>query len=305
MNRWLLLLILGLLWAPSFIFIKIGLTDIPPLTLVCGRVGVAGLILYITLRLRGGSLPASWGMWGRIAIMGFFATAFPFALFSIGEQFADSGLAAIFNGTTPIATAVIAHFAIREERLTPAKLLGVMLGFAGILTIFLPGVLGHSIADKSIPGLVAFAVAALSYGVSLVYARKHLRGLPPLVAPTAQLIVSTLLLVPAALLFDPPISQMPGLPALGAVLFLAVFGTALAYIFYYRLLEVANATFTSLVTYFLPPAGIFLSIVFLDEKLGWNAIAGCVLIVIGLVVMNNVMGRVRRRFRRTTVAPAD
>ncbi len=305
MNRWLLLLMLGLLWAPSFIFIKVGLHDIPPLTLAAGRITLAGLILYAVLRIRGGTLPTSPAIWRRFAVMGFFATALPFALFSIGEQYADSGLAAIFNGTTPIATALIAHFTISEERLTPTKLLGVLIGFAGIVTIVLPGMVGPAPGSGSVWGLLAFAVAALSYGISLVYGRKYLRGLAPLVAPSAQLAVSSALLVPAALILDPPMTALPGLPAVGSVLFLAVFGTALAYVLYYRLLESASATFTSLVTYFLPPAGVLLSIVFLGERLGWSALAGCIIIVIGLLVMNDVPGKAGRRFRRTNVLPAE
>lgn len=306
MNKWSLLVILGLLWAPSFIFIKIGLQDgIPPITLAAGRITLAGIILYVVLKWRGGKLPASWAMWRKFAIMGFFATAFPFALFAIGEQYAESGLAAIFNGATPIATAAIAHFFIRDERLTPARLIGVLTGFAGILTIFLPGLIGATLDNKSIWGMTLFAIAAVCYGVSIVFARKHLRGLAPLVAPTAQLIVSAIMLIPAALLFDPPMKALPGLEGVGSVVFLAVFGTALAYIAYYRMLEIASATFISLVTYFLPPIGVFLSVIFMDEQLGWNALAGCALISCGLLIMNGVVGHVSRRFRRSPVLPLE
>ena len=306
MNRWLLLLLLGLLWAPSFIFIKIGLQDgIPPITLAATRITLAALILYITLRARGGNLPRTPAMWRKFAVMGFFATALPFALFSIGEQFAPSALAAIFNGTTPIATAVIAHFAISDERLTVPKLLGVLAGFAGILTIFLPGLVGESIESAGIWGMGAFAVAAISYGISTVYARNNLRGIAPLVAPTAQLIVSSAILIPAAILFDPPMTRTPGFAGIGAVLFLAVVGTALAYIIFYKLLEITSATFISLVTYFLPPAGVFLSVIFLDEQLGWNAFAGCLLIIFGLLMMNDVIGRATRRLRRSRVVAAE
>jgi len=306
MNRWLFLLVLGLLWAPSFIFIKIGLKEgIPPITLATARITLAGIILYAILRARGGRLPGTWEMWRRFAVMGFFATALPFALFAIGEQFAASALAAIFNGTTPIATAVIAHFAIEDERLTTSRSLGVLLGFAGILTIFLPELLAHPLGDSSVGGLVAFAIAAVSYGVSIVYGRKHLRGIAPLVAPTAQLIVSSALLIPAAILIDPPMTRVPGPAGIGAVLYLAACGTALAYFLFYRLIDVANATFASLVTYFLPPAGVFLGVIFLDEHIGWSAVAGCLLIVMGLLVVNGIAGRLGRRLRRTPILPAE
>lgn len=306
MNKWSLLLVLGLLWAPSFIFIKIGLQDgIPPITLAAGRITLAAIILYVVLKVRGGTLPRSWQIWRKFAVMGFFATAFPFALFAIGEQFSESALAAIFNGATPIATAAIAHFFIDDERLNPARLIGVLTGFAGILTIFLPGLLSANLDPANVWGMAAFAVAAVSYGVSLVYARKQLRGLAPLVAPTAQVIISSLMLIPAAILFDPPMEKLPGVEGVGAVVFLAVFGTTLAYVVYYKLLEIANATFLSLVTYFLPPVGVFLSVIFMDEQLGWNALAGCALISCGLLLMNGVIGHVSRRFRRSPVLPLE
>lgn len=302
MNRWLLLIILGLLWAPSFLFIKIGLHDIPPLTLASARLGLAGIILYGALRLGGGRLPTTWAVWRKFLVMGLFASAFPFAMFSVGEQYADSTMASILNGATPIFTALLAHFFVTEERLTSRKLAGVLTAFGGIVLIFLPGLAG-GLQNKSVWGLLAFAAAAVSYGISIVYARNNLRGLPPLVGPTAQLVTGTSLLLPVAIALEWPVTQAPGLPAIGSVLFLAIFGTAIAYVVYYRLLEIASATFLSLVTYFLPPTGVLLGMIFLDEELGWNAIAGSVLVILGVLVVNDVLRRIGGRSRSARGIP--
>ncbi|MEO6046535.1 MAG: DMT family transporter [Candidatus Kapaibacterium sp.] len=293
MNPWMLLMMLAALWAPSFLFIKIGLHDIPPITLACARLGLAALLLYPALRVKGGRLPRDRETWRKMAIMGFFASALPFAMISLGETVVDSGIAAIFNGATPIATAALAHFFIAEEHLTPKRLVGVLVGFAGIVTIFLPGLLQGGNAG-SVLGMIALAVAAASYGVSIVYARRNLRGLPPLVGPTMQLGLGALILLPAALGIEGSRLQVPGLPALGALLFLAIFGTALAYIVYYRLIETSSATFLSLVTYFLPPVGVLLGVAVLDEHASWSAAAGCGLVLAGVLIVNDVLGGVRR-----------
>jgi drug/metabolite transporter (DMT)-like permease len=293
MNTWILLFSLALLWAPSFIFIKIGLEDIPPLTLATLRLGMAAVILYVVLRIRGGTIPRSWAIWRKMLTMGFLACALPYAMFSLGEVHAPSALAAILNGTTPIFTALFAHIFIREERLTRRKLIGVLVAFSGIVMIFVPGLLGISNLGGSIWGLLAFVTAAVSYGISLVYGRRNLIGLPPLVGPTMQLIGGSLILLPAALLSEGMLDHIPALPSLGALLFLAVFGTAIAYVLYYKILERTSATFLSLVTYFLPPAGAFLGVIFLDEELAWNAVAGCALVIVGVLWINNILGRRR------------
>jgi drug/metabolite transporter (DMT)-like permease len=286
MTNWLLLLFLAALWSPSFLLIKIGLEDFPPLTLATTRVLVAAVILYAVLRARGQEFPRRWSIWRKFLVMGFFSNAFPFAMFSLGELYADSGLAAILNGTTPIFTVVLAHLFIGDERLTPQKVSGVLLGFGGILFLFLPELRRGFQGQNVVLGLTAFTLAAASYGVAMVYVRRNLRGLPPLVAPTTQLTVAAAYLLPVALLLERPFDLSPGLPAISAVLALAVFGTAMAFVVYYQLVERVSATFLSLVTYILPPIGLLLGAVFLAERPGRNAVVGCLFIIFGLMVVN-------------------
>lgn len=291
------LMFLAMLWGPSFLFIKVTVAEIPPLTLVMGRVGIAALLLYLILRLRGHNLPRLGQIWGHFAVMGFFVNALPFVLFSWGEQYIDSALAAILNGTTPLFTIVLAHFFLADDRVTSTKLTGVLLGLAGLVLLIGPSFVGGLQATTW--GLLAVAVAAASYGIGMVYARKNLRNLPPLIGPTAQLIMATLYILPLALVIERPFElSMPPWSVIGSWLALAVLGTALAFVVYYRLMEQTSATYLSMVTYLVPLFGLTLGVVILDEQLTWNAYVGCGLILLGVMVVNGIFKSIR--WRRTS-----
>jgi len=286
------LLFLAALWGPSFLFIKVTVAEIPPFTLVAGRVGVAAAVLYLILRLQRRSLPRLGRVWGHFAVMGFFANALPFVLFSWGEQYIDSALAAILNGATPLFTMVLAHWLLADDRLTASKLAGVLLGFGGLLALIGPSLGGGM--QTTTWGLLAIVVAAASYGVAIVYARRHLRRLPPLVGPTAQLLMATFYILPLALLFEQPWRQsIPSWPVIGSWLALALFGTALAFVVYYHIMKQMSATFLSMVTYLVPLFGLLLGVVILDERLSWNAYLGCGLILLGVMVVNGVFSPFR------------
>ena len=286
--HWLLFFLLTLLWGPSFLVIKIGLNGFPPLTLAAGRVTIAAVLLYVFMRISGDRFPRDRGFWKKFMIMGLLANAIPFSLLMIGESLSTSALAAIFNGFTPVATAIIAHAVIPEERLNGLTLTGVIAGFGGILLLFLPSLLGQGVQGEDIlPGSLAFTGMAVSYGASMVYSRRALRGYPRFVGPTAQLLCATIALLPVALIIEWNSLRIPDAESIGALLWLAVIATAIAYIVYYRLLELTGATFLSLVTFLLPPFGAILGVLFLDETLGWNAIAGCGLILLGTGFVRN------------------
>ena len=289
--HWFLLILLALLWGPSFLIIKIGLREIPPLTLAAGRVLIAALLLYGVMRLRRNRFPRSLEFWRKFFVMGFLANALPFSLLMIGETKAPSALAAIFNGFTPVATVIIAHFVIAEERFNRRTLVGVFFGFAGILLLFLPTLSLGTTANDLLIGLLCFMGMAIGYGFSIVYSRVALRGYPGFVGPTAQLLSASVLLLPLSLVFEWEALVLPGIESLSALLWLAVIATAIAYIVYYRLLEIAGATFLSLVTLLLPPIGAILGVVFLDEQLGWEAVLGCGLILLGVGFVRNVSGK--------------
>ncbi len=282
-----LLVLLAALWGPSFLFIKVAVADIPPLTLVLGRVAVGATFLLVALRLARRSLPRDRTLWRHFAVLALIHNAVPWILFAWGEQTIDSALASILNGTTPLFTIVLAHFLVEGDRMTASKLLGVLLGFGGLVLLILPSLVTGVRATTW--GLIAVTVAAALYGVAIIYSRRHVRGLPPLVAPASTLSLATLYMLPVALVERPWTLPIPSPVALAALAALGFFGTGLAFIVYYRLLETANATYISMVTYVIPIFGVILGVLVLGEQLTWYALAGFALILLGVMVVNGLL----------------
>jgi drug/metabolite transporter (DMT)-like permease len=282
-----LMVFLAALWGPSFVFIKVGVETIPPLTLVFGRVALAAVLLYLVLRWQHGRLPSSLNTWKHISFVALTHNAIPFVLFAWGEQYVDSALASILNGTIPLFTIVLAHFFTQDDHLTPAKVTGVLVGFAGMLVLVYPAFQAGVSATGW--GALALVLAAFLYGVAIVYARNHLRGLPSLVAPTGQMIMASLFLLPVMLLVERPWTlPAPSVPSLFSMFALAVLGTALAFIVYYRLLERAGASYLSMVAYVIPVFGIIFSVLLLEEQLTREMILGGTLILIGVMIVNGL-----------------
>lgn len=287
LRNFLWVLLLAAIWGPSFLFIKVAVQDIPPFTLVMGRVGLASLVLYLFLRWQGGDLPPLGRVWGHFAFMGLFANALPFVLFSWGELYVDSALASILNGTTPIFTVVLVHFLVADERMTPLKLVGTLLGFGGLILLVMPSLLAGVQAETL--GLLAMALAAVCYAITIIYARQKMRGMPPLVAPTAQLMMAALFMLPLSFLVDKPYTlALPGWQAWGGFLGLSLLGTAVAFVVYYRALEKMSATELSMVTYIIPIFGIALGVIILGETLSWNTYLGFAFILLGVMIVNGV-----------------
>ncbi len=283
----LLLLTLSVLWGPSFLFIKVAVAEIPPFTLILGRVGIAAVLLYVMLRLQKGKLPPPGRIWIFIAIVALFHNSFPFVLLSWAEQHIDSALASILNALTPIFTILLAHMLTADDKITRSKAVGITLGLLGTVVLVIPALLAG--VQATTLGLLAMIVVSASYGFALVMARKYLSKLPPLVAPTSQMLVATLILLPMSMLVDRPWSQpAPSIQAAGSVVGLAVLGTAVAFVVYYRLIESASASYSSLVTYLVPIFGILLGVLVLGERLAWNDYAGFILILVGIMISNGL-----------------
>ncbi|MFN8504713.1 DMT family transporter [Kouleothrix sp.] len=287
------LLLLGAVWGASFLFIKIGVREMPPEVLVALRVGIAALVLLAILYARGLRLPAAPRMWGHFLFTGLVGLVLPYVLITWGEQSIPSGMAAILNATTPLFTLLLAYLWTREEHLTGMRLLGVAIGFVGVVVAV--GAEGLSISNASTRGQLAVLVAAAAYGVNGVYSRRAFRGMPPLLPATGQMLSATLIIAPLALALHGLPTALPSAGALGAVLALAVFGTALAYILLYWLIERLGATRSSMVTYLLPPFALVYGTLFLREPIALNALLGLALVVLGILLANGVLGRAAGR----------
>lgn len=273
------LFLLGAIWGSSYLFIKLGLRAYTPSQIVAGRVGIGVAVLLVLLRYRGLSLPRGISTWRSLLFMAVVANLTPFLLITWGEERISSSLTAILNSTTPLFTAVLATIYIASERLTPRRIGGILLGFAGVGVIV-------GLEGGSLTGQVAIVVSSLAYGVGFVYARRRLtgRGGSPLELAAAQLLMATILIAPLAAVDTGAHSFELTLEAGASVFILGFFGTGLAYLLYYRLITDVGATTASFVTYLIPIFGAVLGWVALDERLGWNALVGAVMVIAGIAV---------------------
>lgn len=285
LKNYFLLILLAALWGPSFLFIKIAVEEISPIMMAAMRIGFAAIVLNLFLLLRRVKLPKDKTFWKHVALAGFFAQALPFMLFNWGEQHIDSGLASILNGLTPLSTVLLAHFTISTERLSSKKVIGVVLGFSGLVVLSLPKL--NNGFDSAFLGIVAVTFGAVSYAIGLIYSRKHLSKAKPMHAPAGQLLACSVYLVPLAFIFDTQtvFSQISG-PAWLSMFLLSFFGTAVAFVLYFYLIERTAASFVSLVTYIMPIFGIALGAIFLDEVITSTMVLGMLLILTGILIVN-------------------
>lgn len=292
---WAMLVALSLLWGGSFLFVGIAVAALPPFTIVLCRVGLAAAALWIFLAIIGRPMPRAPRVWAAFLGMGFLNNAVPFSLIVWGQTEIASGLAAILNATTPIFGVVVAHLLTSDERLTGAKLAGVILGFAGVAVMMgweaLGGLGAAVLAQAAILG------AALSYAFAGVYGRRfRAMGLDPIVTAAGQVTASTVLLAPLALMVDRPWTlAMPGAETVAALIGLAILSTAVAYVLYFRILEAAGATNLLLVTFLIPPSAVVMGWAVLGERLAPQHLVGMALIGAGLLAID---GRLWPRAKR-------
>jgi drug/metabolite transporter (DMT)-like permease len=296
MNRreWAMLVTLSVLWGGSFFFAEIALESLPPLTIVTLRVGLAAITLWLVVLALKLPIPNSPPIWIAFLTMGLLNNVLPFSLIVWGQSQISSGLAAILNATAPLFGVIVAGILLRDESATPLKITGVVVGFAGVIVMMDLS----SIATSSLLAQLAILAAALSYACASVYGRRFkATGLNPILVAAGQVTGSTLLLLPIALWVDgnDHYANVPS-QVWAAIISLAVFSTAAAYILYFKLLASAGATNILLVTLLVPVSAILLGWLFLEESLQTPHIIGMAMIALGLSAID---GRLWRRASET------
>jgi drug/metabolite transporter (DMT)-like permease len=299
---WGVLVALALIWGGAFFFISVAVHAVPPLTYVWLRLTIAAGGLWLFLWWKGERLGLPPRVWGSMLVLALLNNVIPFALFGWGQTHIASGLASILNATTPIWGVVVAHLFTRDERMTPRKVTGVLLGFGGVAMMIGPSLLANLGTDAM--AQLACVVASLCYALAAVWARRFKRmGLPPMTVTTGQLSVGALMMLPVALIADRPwLQPLPPLEAWGAIAALALLCTAFAYVLYFRLIDSAGATNALLVTLLVPPTAIVLGAAFLGETLAPQDFAGLALIALGLAAIDGrAVSAIRpARLRRAT-----
>ncbi len=289
-----LLLVLAILWGGSFFFAEIALSQVPPLTVALHRIFWAVPILLLVILWQGIKIPKSAKAWLCYLVMGAVNNAIPFSLLFWGQVSIESGLASILNGTTAVFGAVVAGIFLVDEPLSTRKIIGAMFGVFGVAVIM--GI--EAVTNFDLRNLAQLAIlgAALSYAFAGVWGKRFLSGYPPVMNAFGMLAGSTLIMVPVALYFDGVPSFELSEEIWASLLAVSILCTALAYLLYFDILRRAGSANLMLVTLLIPPVAVGLGFLFLEERLGPEALYGFGLITAGLIITDGrLLGWGRRR----------
>ena len=292
LNQWLMLITLSILWGGSFFFVEVALNDLPAFSIVAFRVVISAAVLWAVVFMLKLPIPKSMGIWAAFLVMGLLNNAIPFSLITWGQVQVSAGLASILNAAVPFFTVIVAGVLLPDEKISPLKVIGVLIGFFGVaVMIGLPG----TQADYYVLAQFAILASGLSYAFATTYGRRFKRlGVHPIVLAGAQAIAASLVMIPIALSVDGvPSFNTIGLSSILALLGLGVVSTAIAYILFFKILESAGAVNVSLVTLLIPISAILLGVFILQERLEVIHLIGMGLIAIGLSFVDGRLWRSR------------
>jgi len=290
---WMMMCLLGLLWSGTFLITEVLLETFAPFTIVFHRVGLAALAMLALLWLKGKKLPRDLRSWAGFIVMGFLNNALPFSAIVFGQQYITGGLASILNSTTAFIAVIISGIFLADERLTPARFVGVTLGVSGVvLAMGIETLSGLSLTNI---GQFCILLSSTSYVFASIWGKLKLRHHDTEVTATAMLMTSTGWMFAITLITEGnPFTLMSG-AMLGSFLVYAVLCTSLAYILYFALLKEAGAGNTMLVTIIIPPFSLLLDAFVLEQWVRTHEMLGFGVIAIGLLILSN---KIRLPIRR-------
>ena len=278
----LLLFVLATLWGGSYTFIKLGVATIPPITLIAGRTAIAGLLLLLMMYWRGLRLPVDASTWRRFLFQTCLNSVIPWTLVAWAERTVDAGLATILNSSSPIFTFFLTLAIAHHDAPTARKLFGVATGMAGICLIVGVGAF-ESLGEEVVAQLVIVA-ATICYAGAAVFGRGF-KGQDPMVTAAGSLICGAVVLAPVSLLAERPWVVSPSVTSVLALLGLAVFSTAFAFVIYFRLIQTLGSVGTTAQAYLRVPIGVALGVLVLGERLSATAWIGLGCVVVGVAAM--------------------
>ena len=290
----LMLAALAIIWGGSFFFAEIALRELPPMTITLHRVFWALPILIFVIWAKGITPPKSLKIWGAYLTMGALNNALPFSLIFWGQTQITSGLASILNGATGVTGVIVAGLFLSDERLTPTKLIGVVVGFFGVaLTVGIEALQNFDLRSLA---QMAVLLAGLSYSIAGVWAKLRLSGQKPEMNALGMLLCSTVIMCPLALYIDGTPQFDLQISTWSALLALAIICTSLSYLLYFNILNRAGSGNLMLVTLLIPPFAITLGVLVLGESLAPISLVGFAFIALGLIIID---GRVIRLLQRS------
>ncbi|MDQ2950757.1 MAG: DMT family transporter [Chloroflexota bacterium] len=285
---WLTFLALGLIWGSSYLFIKLAVNDFGTFTLVALRLAIGAALLWVVLWRIGQRIPPRGRIYGHLFVMGLINITVPFILITWAEQHTSSSIAAVLTSLVPLFSSIFAPLFIHDEPLRLNAIVGLVVGFLGVVVLTsreLGGVSFDLMSDLALVG------AAVSYGAGAVYARRNVRGLPPMVPATFQVTFAFLVSAVVALVLEHPWDARPSAVAIGSIVWLGLLGSGFAYIAFFRLLAHWGAVRTTLVAYLIPVVGIALGWIVLQEPVDGRLLIGTGLVIAGVALVNSRYGR--------------
>jgi len=277
-----LLLVLATLWGASYTFIRIGVATIPPITLIAARTAIASIVLLAVMRWRGVRFPRDAANWRRFLFQACLNSVIPWTLLAFGERTLEAGLATILNSTSPIFTVLLSLGVSPREPLTSRKLMGVLAGMAGICMIV--GVQALVGFGQQLTAQMLTVLAAACYAGAAIFGRGF-KDLDPIAPAAGSLICGAAILIPASLLIERPWALAPSTGSVLALIALAAFSTALAFVIYFRLIRTLGSVGTTAQAYLRVPVGVALGVVFLGERPNSTAWIGFACVIIGVAAM--------------------
>jgi|SRR5687767_7869211 drug/metabolite transporter (DMT)-like permease len=300
---WLLLLALGIMWGTSYAFIKLGVETLPTFTLIATRLAIGlGLLATVVLVARE-PLPRSPRIYFHLAVMAAINIVIPFSLITWAELSVDSAIAAILNGAVPLIVIVLAALTFHDEPITLNRLVGVTIGYVGVIVLVFPGLVAAA-GGTEFTGELALIGSTVAYAIGAVYSRKNIRGLRPMIPAVFQVAFAFLMVSVLALVFENPFAVAWNMDAIVAVLWLGLLGSGLAYLLMFRLLTRIGATATSQLAYLLPVVGIVTGALMFGETIDARVAVGTALILGGVALVNSRFGERRIWGRRAPVVDA-
>jgi drug/metabolite transporter (DMT)-like permease len=299
---WIPFLVLSFVWGTSYLWIKVALDTLPPLTLIASRLALGALFVGSVVAVAREPLPRLPRQYAHLLVMSVINIVIPFLLITVGEQSIDSALAAILNATVPLFVIMIAPLVLPDEGITLARVAGLAVGFAGVLWLVAPGLAAG--LGGNVPADLMMVGSSLSYACGNVYARRNVRGLAPMIPALFQVGFAAAITLPLALAVDRPwVNVHPAPVALLAVAWLGFLGSGLAYLCYFTILRHWGSMRTSMTSYLLPVVGIAGGALVLGEAVTASRVGGTALIAAGIAIVSSPASFRRLAGRRVQAAP--
>jgi len=288
----------GLIWGGSFLFIELALSFLTPIGVAFWRTTFGAIAMMVAMIIFRTKLPTSFEAWKRLTIAGILMSSVPFVLYAYAQTQVTSSLAAIINAVTPIATVIVILIAFRTEKLKPHVITGIVVGLVGVLVVLAAW---QGFGDNNPLAILAMLIAISLYGIGTPYVRKFVTplNLPTEVSVFGQIGTAALTLLPLYLLSGPLITQTPDPTSLLAIIALGALGSGVAYLLYYKILNVVGSAIASSVTYITPIIAVILGVSLLGEQLHWYEPVGGLIVILGAAISQ---GSILTLFKRRSIA---